>query len=236
MTSLRWPINLAHPLPCAGRGCPAVFRMLAKPLFTNVTGFLRDAGVQPSTTFREDRHKAFAVPLVRQLVALSACSPLQSCVRVVGCDCAFLAVCLPVLDVVADSGSGFSTDSSGTRLGDNSDHLYLCPARAGYESSDDEDMAGMEYESSSEGDSDSDDEDGSYGEPADMFKGVHIQRDVALPTPLPQGMSRPDAAFQGARPSEADLGDMLHHFSGEYSHPLFTSRPWVDWVQHLCWR
>ena len=177
----------------------------------------------------------FVVLLVRQPVALSACSLLQSCVRGVGCDCAFSDVSLPVLDVVADSSSGFSTDSSGTRVGDNSDHLYFCPVRAGYESSDDEDnvMPGREYERSPEGDSDSDDEDVSYGEPADMFKGVYVQRDVALPAPLMQGLSRPDAAFQGPRPSEADLGDMLHHFTGEYSHPLFPSSPGVNGVQHL---
>ena len=41
-----------------GAGVPCAF---AHALFTNVTGFLRDAGVQPSTTFREDRHQLFVV-------------------------------------------------------------------------------------------------------------------------------------------------------------------------------
>ena len=53
-----------------GAGVPCAF---SHALFTNVTGFLRDAGVQPSTTFREDRHRLFVVSLIRQPVVLSAC-------------------------------------------------------------------------------------------------------------------------------------------------------------------
>ena len=66
-----------------------------------------------------------------------------------------------------------------------------------------------------------------------MFKGAYVQRDITLPTPLTAGLARPSMPFEGARPSELEVARMLGQLPGDYSHPLFPSRPGVNGVQHL---